>query len=121
RILLVATTLVMAWAGRDFYVRAWRAARHGSADMNTLISVGTGAAYLFSLAATLDPDLFVRHGVTPEVYYEAVILIIAFILAGRALEARAKSRTSRALRRLIDLQPATARIATDAGERDVPI
>ncbi|HEX4682388.1 MAG TPA: heavy metal translocating P-type ATPase [Gemmatimonadaceae bacterium] len=120
-VLLVATTVVMAWAGRSFYVRAWRALRHGSADMNTLISVGTLAAYAFSFVATADPALFERHGLMPTVYFEAVILIISFILAGRALEARAKSRTSRALRRLIDLQPPTARLLTDAGEREVPV
>ena len=120
-LMLGATVVVVLWAGRDFYVRAWKAAKHGSADMNTLISVGTGAAFLFSLVATLDPGLFASRGLAPEVYYEAVILIIAFILAGRALEARAKRQTSQALRRLIDLQPATARIVRDTSEIDVPV
>ncbi len=120
-LMLAATVVVVLWAGRDFYVRAWRAIRHGSADMNTLISVGTGAALVFSIVATVAPGLFVAHGVAPQVYYEAVILIIAFILAGRALEARAKRQTSQALRRLIDLQPATARIVRDATEVDVPV
>ena len=86
----------MVWAGRDFYVHAWTAIRHGSSNMNTLISVGTGAAFLFSLVATVNPGLFVRRGVEPQVYYEAVVLIIAFVLAGRALEARAKRQTSSA-------------------------
>src|SRR5579862_3676552 len=76
---LVATVCVMAWAGRRFYVRAWKAIRHGSADMNTLITVGTGAAFLFSLVATLDPALFSSHGLVPRVYYEAVVLIIALV------------------------------------------
>jgi len=119
--MLVATAFVMLWAGRDFYVRAWQALRHGSSDMNTLISVGTGAAFLFSLTATLSPATFIRHGVEPQVYYEAVILIIAFILAGRALEARAKRQTSVALRRLIELQPATARVVRDERELEIPI
>jgi Cu+-exporting ATPase len=119
--MLVATAFVMLWAGRDFYIRAWQALRHGSSDMNTLISVGTGAAFLFSLTATLSPATFVRHGVEPQVYYEAVILIIAFILAGRALEARAKRQTSIALRRLIELQPATARVVRDGRELEIPI
>ncbi|HWH52076.1 MAG TPA: HAD-IC family P-type ATPase, partial [Gemmatimonadaceae bacterium] len=120
-IMLVAAVVVMAWAGRDFYLRAARAARHGSADMNTLISVGTGAAFVFSLVATVDPGAFVRNGVTPHVYYEAITLIIAFILAGRALEARAKRQTSRALHGLAALQPATARLLAGGTEREVPI
>ena len=120
-ILLVATAIVMLWAGRDFYVRAWKAARHGSSDMNTLISVGTGAAFLFSLTATVNPGLFASRGVVPQVYFEAVILIIAFVLAGRALEARAKRQTSLALHRLIELQPATARVQRGGVELDLPI
>src|SRR5262249_47014868 len=88
-------------------------------DMNTLISVGTGAAFLFSAAATIHPSVFVSHGVAPRVYYEAVILIIAFVLAGRAMEARAKRQTSIALRRLIDLQPQTARVVRDGGEVEI--
>ncbi len=120
-LMLAATAFVMLWAGRDFYIRAWQALRHGSSDMNTLISVGTGAAFLFSLTATVSPGTFIRHGVEPQVYYEAVILIIAFILAGRALEARAKRQTSDALRRLIELQPATARVIRDGREHEIPI
>lgn len=119
-LLLVITVAVMAWAGRDFYVRAWRAARHGSTDMNTLIAIGTGAAFLYSLAATLAPRLFTAHGLVPDVYYEAVIFITAFILAGNAVEAHAKRRTSSALRSLADLQPRTARVARDGKEIDVP-
>src|SRR5262249_39738072 len=92
-----------------------------SSNMNTLITVGTGAAFLFSLVATANPGLFVSRGVEPQVYYEAVILIIAFVLAGRALEARAKRQTSQALHRLIELQPATARVERDAIEIEVPI
>ncbi|HVX39887.1 MAG TPA: heavy metal translocating P-type ATPase [Gemmatimonadaceae bacterium] len=120
-VMLASTVVVVLWAGRDFYIRAWKATKHGSADMNTLISVGTGAAFIFSLVATLDPGLFLARGLQPQVYYEAVILIIAFILAGRALEARAKRQTSQALRRLIDLQPATARIQRNTSEIDVPV
>jgi Cu+-exporting ATPase len=119
--MLVATAIVMVWAGRDFYIHAWTALRHGSSNMNTLISVGTGAAFLFSVVATVNPGLFVRHGVEPQVYYEAVILIIAFVLAGRAMEARAKRQTSLALHRLIELQPATARVERDGVEHDLPI
>ena len=118
---LVITSAVMLWAGRMFYSRAWTAARHGSADMNTLIAVGTGSAYLYSLAATVAPQAFTSHGVAPSLYYEAVIIIIALILVGNALEARAKGETAGAIRRLIDLQPRTARVLRNLQELDVPI
>ena len=111
----------MAWAGRHFYVRAWSAFRHHSADMNTLIAVGTGAAFLYSALATVVPDFFLSHGVQPDVYYEAVVIIIALILTGNAFEARAKRRTSAALRALAQLQPKTARVIRDDHEMDIPI
>ena len=120
-ILLAATAGVMAWAGRDFYTRAWSAARHGSANMNTLVAVGTSAAFLFSVVATAAPGVLMRAAVTPQVYFEAVTLIIAFVLAGRALEARAKRQTSRAIRQLIDLQPARAHILRDDQEIEVDV
>jgi P-type Cu+ transporter len=118
---LIITTMVMIWAGRQFYARAWTAARHRSADMNTLIAVGTGAAYLYSFAATVAPRLFASGGLAPSLYYEAVIAIIALILVGNALEARAKGETAGAIRRLIDLQPRTARVLRNLQEMDVPI
>jgi P-type Cu+ transporter len=77
--------------------------------MNTLVAVGTGAAFVYSLVATVAPNVFLAAGVMPDVYYEAVIIIIAFILTGNAFEARAKQRTSRALKALSQLQPARAR------------
>ncbi len=121
-LLLILTAAVMLWAGRHFYVRAWAAFRHRSADMNTLIAVGTGAAFLYSAIATIFPAFFARHGVMPDLYYETVIIIIAFILTGNAFEARAKRRTSDALRALIDLQPATAHlVVADGAIVDVPI
>ena len=119
--LLALTVLVMVWAGRHFYVRAWSSFRHHSADMNTLIAVGTGAAFLYSVLATAAPGFFLRRGLQPDVYYEAVVIIIALILAGNALEARAKSRTSAALRGLIALQPKTARVLRGDSEVDVLI
>ncbi|MES1245457.1 MAG: heavy metal translocating P-type ATPase [Acidobacteriota bacterium] len=115
------TLVVMAWAGRHFYVRAWSSFRHHSADMNTLIAVGTGAAFLYSVIATAAPGFFLRRGLQPDVYYEAVVMIIALILAGNALEARAKIRTSAALRGLIALQPKTARVLKAEAEIDLPI
>jgi Cu+-exporting ATPase len=120
-LLLVLTVGVMAWAGGRFYTGAWASFRHRTADMNTLVAVGTGAAFLYSLAATVVPGWFVRHGVAPDVYYEAVIFILALILTGNALEARAKRRTAAALRSLVSLQPKTARVRRNEGEVDVPI
>ncbi|HWM93161.1 MAG TPA: heavy metal translocating P-type ATPase [Thermoanaerobaculia bacterium] len=119
--LLVLTVGIMAWAGRHFYTRAWSSFRHHSADMNTLIAVGTGAAFLYSVLATVAPGFFVSRGLQPDVYYEAVVIVIALILAGNALEARAKSRTSTALRGLIALQPKTARVLRGTEEIDVPV
>ena len=119
--LLVLTAGVMAWAGRHFYTRAWAAFRHHSADMNTLVAVGTGAAFLYSAVATVSPGFFLRRGVNPDVYYEAVVFIIALILMGNALEARAKRQTSSALRSLVQLQPKTARVLRGEAEADVPV
>jgi Cu+-exporting ATPase len=119
--LLVLTTIVMVWAGRHFYVRAWAAFRHHTSDMNTLIAIGTGAAYLYSVVATAAPEVFLSRGLAPDLYYEAVILIIALILVGNTLEARAKRRTSGALRRLVDLQPKTARVVRDSGELELAV
>ena len=111
----------MGWAGRHFYVRAWKAWQHRAADMNTLIAVGTGAAFGYSVFATVAPGAFTRRGLTPDVYYEAVILIIAFILVGNTLEARAKRQTASALRALAGLQPRTARVMRGGVDVDVPI
>jgi Cu+-exporting ATPase len=119
--LLAVTAAIMAWAGRHFYIRAWTSFRHHSADMNTLIAVGTGAAFVFSVAATLAPGFFISRGVPPDTYYEAVIIIIALILVGNALEARAKRQTATSLRALAALQPKTARIERGDAEMDLPI
>jgi Cu+-exporting ATPase len=120
-ILLVATVVVMATSGRDLYVRGFRALRHGVPDMNSLVAVGTGAAFLYSLVATAWPQMFRRGGLEPEVYYEAVIVIVALVLAGRAMEARAKRQTASALRHLVAIQPTTARVIDERGEHEVPI
>ena len=113
-LMFAATLGVMLWAGRHFYTRAWSAFRHHSADMNTLIAVGTGAAFLYSVIATVTPEFFRSGGVTPDVYYEAVTIIIALILTGNAFEARARRQTSTALRALASLQPRTARVVRQA-------
>ena len=119
--LLVLTLGVMGWAGRHFYIRAWAAFRHHSADMNTLVAVGTGAAFIYSVVATIAPGFFLSRGVAPDVYYEAVVIIIALILTGNAFEARAKKQTSAALRSLVSLQPKTARVVRGNAEVDVSV
>lgn len=120
-VLAALTIAVMTGAGRRFYVKAWAAARHRTADMNTLIALGTLAAFGFSLAVTVAPDAFAGRGIAAGVYYEAVVFIIALVLVGNALEARAKRRTAAAVRALAHLQPQTARLATPDGEREIPI
>jgi P-type Cu+ transporter len=108
--LLALSVFIAGWAGRHFYVKAWSALRNRTADMNTLIALGTGAAFLYSAASTVAPGFFLAHGIAPDVYYEAGILIIALILMGNTLESRAKGRTARALRKLVGLQPKTAHV-----------
>jgi P-type Cu+ transporter len=119
-LLMVMTVIVMGWAGRHFYTRAWAAFRHHAADMNTLVAIGTGAAFLFSVVATFFPDFFLSRGVAPAVYYEAVLFIVALILLGNMFEAGAKRQTSKALRALVELQPDTARVLRGDVEVVVP-
>ncbi len=114
-------TPVQLWAGWRFYRGMWAATRHGTADMNTLIAVGTSAAYLYSVAATFAPQWFVGGGLPPAVYYETASIIIVFILLGRYLEAQAKGRTSEAIRRLMGLRARTARVIRDGAEADIPV
>src|SRR5512143_1322912 len=122
KLLLLGLTLpVLLWSGRRFYKGAWSGFRHRTADMNTLIAVGTGAAFLYSVVATLVPGVFTRAGLPADVYYEAVCAIIALILLGRLLEARAKGRTSAAIRRLAALAPALAHIERDGAVQDIPV
>jgi Cu+-exporting ATPase len=124
---LALTTPVLFWAGRDFLAGAWKAARHRAADMNTLVAVGTLAAYLYSLAATLAPGWFTPAGRThgdrpmPGVYYEVAASIVVLILLGNLLQARATTRTRGAIRALIGLSPRTARVERDGREQDVPV
>jgi len=110
---LALTTPVVFYCGAPFYAAAWRALRHFSANMNSLIALGTGAAFLYSLWET------VRGG--HEVYFEAAAVIIALILLGRTLEARARSQAGAAIRRLMDLQPPTARVIREGVEVETPV
>ncbi|WP_051718525.1 heavy metal translocating P-type ATPase [Hymenobacter sp. IS2118] len=120
-VLLALTLPVLLYSGREFYVSAWNGFLHRTASMDTLIAVGTGAAFLYSLAATLIPDWFMGHGIMPEVYYDTTATIIALILLGKVLESRAKSKTSAAIKALMGLQAKTARVVRNGQEIDVPI
>ncbi len=122
RLSMLAITLpVLFWCGRRFYAAAWSGLKHRSADMNTLIAVGTGAAFLYSAVATLVPAVFSSAGLPADVYFEAVNGIIALVLLGRLLEANAKGRASEAIRRLIALRPKTARVQRDGKDVEIPI
>jgi Cu+-exporting ATPase len=118
---LVATAAVMLTTGRAFYERGFRALLHRAPDMNSLVAVGTGAAFVYSLIATAVPTFFARGGLEPDVYFEAVVIIIALVLAGRAMEARARRQTAAALRQLVALRPTVARLVEGTNEREVPI
>jgi Cu+-exporting ATPase len=119
--LLALSLFVVLWAGRRFYVKAWSALRHKTADMNTLVALGTGAAFAYSAATTIAPGFFVAHGVAPDTYFEAGILIIGLVLTGNTLEARAKGQTATALRKLVQMQPKTARVMRDGVACDLPV
>jgi len=118
-ILFVLTTPVLFWAGSRFFVGAWSAFRHRSADMNTLIALGTGAAYLYSTAAVFLPALL--PPALRDVYFDTTSIIIALILLGQLLEARAKGETNEAIRKLMGLQAKTARVIRNEEEVDIPI
>jgi len=118
--LLALATPVQFWAGWRFYRGAWGALKHGQANMNTLVAVGTSAAYSYSAVATLAPQLF-AGGSRAEVYFDTSALIVTLILLGRLLEARARGRTNEAIKRLAGLQAKTARVVRDGEEMDVPV
>jgi Cu+-exporting ATPase len=120
-ILLGLSVPVVFWAGRHFYTRAWAGFRHHTADMSTLIAVGTGAAFVFSVAMTAAAGWFTARGLEPHVYYEAVVWVIALVLVGNLLEAKAKGRTSQAIRKLLGLRPTTARVIRDGAEGEIPL
>jgi Cu+-exporting ATPase len=120
-LMLALATPVQLWAGWPFYAGTWRVGRHGSADMNTLIALGTSAAYLYSLVATVVPSLFSEGGELPDVYFDTAAVIIALILLGRLLEARAKAGTTAAIKKLIGMRAKTATVVRDGEESDVPV
>jgi Cu+-exporting ATPase len=120
-VLWVLATPVQFVIGWPFLRGAWRAFRHRNADMNTLVAVGTLAAYSYSVVATVFPSFFRKAGIAPAVYFDTSAFIIALILFGRLLEARAKGRTSEAIKKLAGLQPQTARVIRGGEEQDIPV
>ena len=119
--LLIVGAVVQFWAGGIFYREAWAVAKHGSTNMSTLVAVGTSAAFGYSAFVTLWPSLADRWGFPYDLYYETSVIIIALILLGRWLEARAKKQTSAAIKALMGLQAKTARVLRDGAEVDVPV
>lgn len=124
-LLLALTTPVVLWCGAPFFAGAWKLARHGAADMNTLIAIGVGAAYAGSIALMLfgpsAASAHAAHASPHHLYFEAAAVIIAFVLLGRLLEDRAKGKATEAIRALLDRQPPTARVVRDGGEAEVPL
>ncbi len=118
---LSLSTPVMFFCGRDFFVGAWKSLWHHAATMNTLVALGTGTAYLYSLFVTLFPAVLRTQGLTTEVYYEAAMVVITLLLLGRYLEGQAKNKTSEAIRQLIGLQANTARVMRKGREVELPI
>ena len=120
-VMLAITLAGMVWGGGIIYRQAWTAAIHRGTNMNTLVALGTGAALVYSLAATTMPGVFRRNGLQADVYYDAVLLILGFLLLGRWLDARAKRRTLDALHEFMKLQPQSARLLRDGREIEVPL
>ena len=120
-LLWALATPVQFWAGWRFYKGAWGALKHRTTDMNTLIAVGTSAAYIYSVITVLFPELFTSSGMTAHVYFDTSSAIVTLILLGRYLEARAKGQTSEAIKKLIGLQPKTAIVVRDGQEKQIPI
>ena len=117
----IAATISVFAFGRDFFTSAWNQLKHMSFNMDTLVATSTGIAYLFSVFNLLFPEFWEAHGIEPHLYFETSSGLIAFILLGRTLEARAKRRTSASIERLIGLRPKRVTIITDEGEKKIPI
>lgn len=109
-VLLVLSVPVIFYSGRGFYISAWKKIKHGTTNMDTLISLGTGAAFLFSLFNTIFPEYLLQFGLEPHVYYESAVVIITLILFGNFMEEKAKDRTSTAIEKLMGLQPKEANL-----------
>lgn len=121
-IMWILSTPVVFWLGRGFFINAWKQLKQRSANMDTLVALSTGIAYLFSVFNILFPSFWLSKGIHPHVYFEASSVIIAFILLGRLLEERAKGNTSSAIKKLMGLQPRNVTVVLDSGEqKELPI
>jgi Cu2+-exporting ATPase len=120
-VMLLFTTAVLFVAGKDFFINAWKQARNGMANMDTLVALSTGIAYVFSVFNTFYPEYWISRNLMPHVYFEAAAVIIVFILLGKLLEEKAKSNTSTSIKKLIGLQPKFVRVLSEDGEKDIPI
>lgn len=120
-VMLLLTLPILLFCGQSFYINAWKQLRHKSANMDTLVSLSTIIAFLFSLFNTIYPDFWTKRGLEPHVYYEAAGMIIAFVLLGKLMESKAKNNTSSAIKKLMGLQPQTAHLLTTEGEKEVPL
>jgi Cu+-exporting ATPase len=118
---LLLTLPVMVWCGQGFFTGAWRGLRHGRADMNSLVALGTGLAFLYSVVITIAPGVIRGQGLEPEVYYEVAAVVITLVLVGRYLESRARGQTCLALRQLMDLQVKTARVIRQDKTLELPL
>lgn len=120
-VMMVLAAPVVFYFGRTFFINGWKQARNGKANMDTLVALSTGIAYLFSAFNTFFPEFWLARGIEPHVYYEAAAMIIAFISLGKLLEERAKSNTSSAIKKLMGLQPKTVRAIINGVEQEIPI
>lgn len=118
---MVLSAPVVFYFGRNYFVTAWKQARHGKANMDTLVALSTGIAFIFSVFNTFFPDFWHTRGMHAHVYYEAAAVVIAFISLGKLLEERAKSNTSSAIKKLMGMQPKTVRAIVDGAEQEIAI
>ncbi len=121
KLLFLGSTLVIFISGKRFFTAAWKLIKHFAADMNTLVAVGTGTAYLYSTIVVLFPELMNKHNISSHIYFDTAVVIITLILMGRLLEAGAKSKTSSAIKKLLGLQSKTARVVRSGKQADIPI
>ncbi|MDD5507682.1 MAG: heavy metal translocating P-type ATPase [Bacteroidales bacterium] len=120
-IMLILSLVVMGWFGREFFIVAWKRLKHGSANMDMLVALGTGSAFIFSTFNTVFPEFLLQHGMEPHVYFESTVVIISLVLLGRYLEQRARRHTSLSIRKLMGLRVHTARILRTGEEAEVPL
>lgn len=119
--MLALTTPILFIFGRNFFINAWKQAQHGKANMDTLVALSTGIAYIFSVFNTFYPEFWHSRGLHPHVYFEAAAVVIVFIMLGKLLEEKAKSNTSSAIKKLVGLQPKTVYLVTEDGEKEIPV